>query len=245
MSINIFTLLAQIINFLVLFYILQKILYQPLLKIIEERKQNIREKIDNAENKLQDAQELKSGLQKEISLLNDNKENEKNKIISELSEFKEEELKKIKLDFEKEKESFKKQFLEEQDKILENVVKKVCNNLDDFLSNIFKSLSTQDLQETIFNTFLKELGNLSEINIKKIQNLNNCDILFMSSYDLDEDEQNLVINLFRHKNINNKIIFSKNDDLFLGNKIIIDSIIINSNVENVINQFMVNLKQIM
>ncbi len=42
-------LVAQIVNFLVLLWILNKILYKPLLKVLEERKQRIAESLKNAE----------------------------------------------------------------------------------------------------------------------------------------------------------------------------------------------------
>lgn len=42
-------LLAQIVNFLVLLFILQKLLYKPVLKVLEERKRKIEESLTNAE----------------------------------------------------------------------------------------------------------------------------------------------------------------------------------------------------
>jgi F-type H+-transporting ATPase subunit b len=42
-------LLAQIVNFLVLLFILQKLLYKPILKVLEERKRKIEESLTNAE----------------------------------------------------------------------------------------------------------------------------------------------------------------------------------------------------
>lgn len=42
-------LLAQVVNFLVLLFILQKFLYKPVLKILDERKKKIEESLLNAE----------------------------------------------------------------------------------------------------------------------------------------------------------------------------------------------------
>lgn len=42
-------LLAQVVNFLVLLFILQKFLYKPILKVLEERKRKIEESLSNAE----------------------------------------------------------------------------------------------------------------------------------------------------------------------------------------------------
>ncbi len=42
-------LLAQIVNFLILLYILKRFLYGPILKVLEERKKKIAESLENAE----------------------------------------------------------------------------------------------------------------------------------------------------------------------------------------------------
>lgn len=42
-------LLAQVVNFLVLLWILKKLLYKPILKILEERKQRIAQSLKNAQ----------------------------------------------------------------------------------------------------------------------------------------------------------------------------------------------------
>lgn len=42
-------LFAQVVNFLVLLFILKKLLYKPILKVLEERKRKIEESLSNAE----------------------------------------------------------------------------------------------------------------------------------------------------------------------------------------------------
>ncbi len=48
-GINPILLLAQVVNFLVLLFILKKFLYKPILKVLEERKKKIEESLKNAE----------------------------------------------------------------------------------------------------------------------------------------------------------------------------------------------------
>lgn len=48
-GINKFLLTAQVVNFLVLLWILKRFLYKPILKVLEERKQKIAESLKNAE----------------------------------------------------------------------------------------------------------------------------------------------------------------------------------------------------
>lgn len=51
---------AQIVNFLVLLFILQKLLYKPVLKILEERKRKIEEGLLNAEKIQKELEETES-----------------------------------------------------------------------------------------------------------------------------------------------------------------------------------------
>ena len=48
-GVNWILLSAQIVNFLVVLFVLQKFLYKPLLKVLDERKQKIEEGLSNAE----------------------------------------------------------------------------------------------------------------------------------------------------------------------------------------------------
>ncbi|MCH3950506.1 MAG: F0F1 ATP synthase subunit B [Acidaminococcus sp.] len=57
-SIN-YTLIAQIVNFLILLWILAKFAYKPLLKAMDDRRMRIVKDMDNAENARKDAEALK------------------------------------------------------------------------------------------------------------------------------------------------------------------------------------------
>lgn len=61
------TLLAQIVNFLILVGILTKFAYKPLLQALEDRQNKIADNLDSAERERQEAQELKLGYQEQLS----------------------------------------------------------------------------------------------------------------------------------------------------------------------------------
>lgn len=53
-----FALVAQIINFLILFFLLSKFLYKPLLKMIDERKRKISEGLENSKKIKEEIEQL-------------------------------------------------------------------------------------------------------------------------------------------------------------------------------------------
>lgn len=62
------TLIAQIINFLILVAILTKVAYKPLLKILDERKRKIADSIEFAEKERAAAEQLKAEYQQQLAL---------------------------------------------------------------------------------------------------------------------------------------------------------------------------------
>ncbi|CAN1208650.1 hypothetical protein TUMEXPCC7403_00415 [Tumidithrix helvetica PCC 7403] len=57
MEINWVTFTAQIVNFFVLVFVLQRLLYKPIVKAMERREQTIRDRLNSAEQKQQEAQQ--------------------------------------------------------------------------------------------------------------------------------------------------------------------------------------------
>lgn len=61
------TLIAQIINFLLLVFLLAKFAYRPLMQVLEERQKKIADNIDSAERERQDARQLKMEYQQQLA----------------------------------------------------------------------------------------------------------------------------------------------------------------------------------
>ena len=59
MEINWFTVIAQIVNFLILVWLLKRFLYKPVLKAIDDREQKVAAKLKDAEIKNAEAEKDK------------------------------------------------------------------------------------------------------------------------------------------------------------------------------------------
>jgi F-type H+-transporting ATPase subunit b len=121
-------LIAQVINFLILFFVLSKLLYKPLLKILDERKRKVEDSLKSAkmiEEKLAKLEEkekeiLKSAVSKaeeEKGRIVEIAQEEKKRIISEAKQAGEKEVQKaierIKAGEEVSRENLKKEFVDE------------------------------------------------------------------------------------------------------------------------------------
>ena len=160
MKFNIWTLIFQIINFVVLLYILRRILYKPIREIIEKRRGLIAKTVEDAENTKKEALELKEKHQEELNNLK--------KIQNQmLEQTREEALKdRTKLLREAEKDAVKinekeKALFDAEKKRIESELKnKILEIVSVFASNLLKDISDEELHKAIFRKLLKESGKI-------------------------------------------------------------------------------------
>lgn len=74
MLINWFTVLAQIVNFLILVYLLKRFLYGPIIRAMQEREKKIARRLQNAEDRELEADQRAAALEDEKQKLLDEKE---------------------------------------------------------------------------------------------------------------------------------------------------------------------------
>lgn len=154
-----FYLIAQIANFLILFIILKKILYGPILKVLDKRKEKIQEGLDKAkkideemqkleEKKLQELEQAKKEAQK---IIEDGKK-EAQKIRTEVSNQAQEEAARLKkqalLSFEEEKKKMLKEFKAQMSWLVLTTTKQVLKqSLDDKRQREFIKSVLEDMKE--------------------------------------------------------------------------------------------------
>jgi F-type H+-transporting ATPase subunit b len=186
MKFNIWTFLFQVINFVVLLFILKKLLYKPVKEIMEKRRGLIEKTIGDAERTKKEALELKEQQQQEVNRLkalqpqmieNMKKEaaEEKKKL---LIEAKEEAAKMI----EKEKSLFEIEKKKSENALRDNTIEAVSV----FASNLLKDISDEDLNKSIYRKVLRELEGISP-NMKAIED-GSPSIDLVSAYPLEEEE---------------------------------------------------------
>lgn len=244
MNIDIFTLTVQIVNFLVLIFILNKLLYKPLIKMMKDRREYIKSSIDNADNKLQEAERIRNEYEEELKKIENYKKEKIEKIDEELFDYKTNEITKIKEDLEIKKNEFINQLESEKNNILDKLVKHFCFNTKDLLNDIFFSISSNSLNNTILKKFITEITNLSNDNIEKINRSNNGIIEFYSGFELSQEDKTLIKESFdkcgiKYMDIN----FIVDNEIIFGNKISVNGLTINSSIQNIMEQFITNLNK--
>jgi F-type H+-transporting ATPase subunit b len=161
MKFNIWTFLFQVINFLVLLFILKRVLYKPIREIIEKRRSLIRQRIEEAEKTKKEAMELKENYQHDMDKLhelksrmlekmNEEVEQERKKLIGRAEEEAARVIEKEKAVFDTEKARHK---VELKDKAIEAVTL--------FATNLLKGVSDEDLHKAIYEKLFMELRGIA------------------------------------------------------------------------------------
>ncbi|MBD3384754.1 F0F1 ATP synthase subunit B [candidate division KSB1 bacterium] len=188
MQIDWITLVAQIINFLILLFLLKHFLFDKIVSAMRKRQERIDNKLQDAEStreeaeqKLQEYQQMKSELEKQKNDMLKNAEQEANKRkedllddarnkIDQLSE-------KWKSEIEKEKEEFFKTFRH-----------KVGSEIYQTSKTVLKDLADKKIESAITDKFIDKINNLSDSERDKIQeHLNDSDaLLIRTTYELEK-----------------------------------------------------------
>lgn len=150
-------LLAQAINFLILLFVLKKILYKPILKVLEDRKKRIEESLLQAEQikaELEKAEQSRREIIKEASersnlILEESKQGA-GKLITEARQFAKKEAEII-------LHRTEEALAAEREKMRKELEKEVVSLVVTVSAKVLGKVLTQDLNKKITNETIKEL----------------------------------------------------------------------------------------
>ena len=239
MNIDLFTFLIQIVNFLVLLFILDRILIKPLLKSVDERRKNIIKQNEEITTKQEELNNYIELYEAKIAEFENFKLEETRKLNLEIQEQKNSKNLEIQEEFNKERSKFMNKFMSERDSLVEEIINAVCLKMPNLLEKIFLDLTDEELEDKIIKKFIFQLKDSSEI--KKIDK--DTKIHIYSAFELSIDNKELIMNFFKNLGFVNEIDFIRDNNLILGIKLEAENIVINSNISNIIEQFNSLLKK--
>jgi F-type H+-transporting ATPase subunit b len=203
MKFNFWTLLFQIINFVVLLFILKRVLYRPIKEIIEKRRNIIEKNISEAERIKGEALEIHAQKQQEMEKLKELKKELTDKMKEEV------EIEKgvMLADAEKEAEKLieKKQVLFDTEKRRSEAELKSrsLEIVETFCAKLLRDISDEDLHRALFTKFKAEIPRFTE-DINNAYGDNEIKIELLSAYPLSEADMKEIENEFTTR-LNKKV----------------------------------------
>jgi F-type H+-transporting ATPase subunit b len=235
------TFVLEIINFLILVWILKRFLYKPVLDVIRRRQVNIQKNLDDAQALQQQATIMEEKYKNRLTEW----ENERNVLYTELEEEIEAERQKrlaalhVSLEEEQKK---SKQIEQRKLEILRlNLEKNALAQGAQFSARLLSEAAGPELENNLLMFFLKELSSLSSKQLDMLHSSasnNTNKILVSSAYPIENDMRQILEDAIKNKlKLNVPIHYELNKELLAGIRIAMGAWVLQLNLRDELKSF--------
>jgi len=162
MEIKWFTFTAQIINFLVLVWLLKRFLYKPVIKAMDEREAKITERMNKADRAREEAEQEADAHRRKTAELEHAKEELMAEAGREVAAWKEEHLKKAQQDIDKDRKEWYRALHRERNNFLRDLRRRAAEHVFETARRVLANLTDVELEERIVDSFLRRLHEVDQ-----------------------------------------------------------------------------------
>jgi F-type H+-transporting ATPase subunit b len=192
MQINWFTVIAQVINFLILVWLLKRFLYKPILNAIDEREDRIKSQLKDADAKKAEAKKEQDEFIQKNEVFDKQKEQHTNDMLAEAKEAKGKLLEEAR----NEADALRTKLEAASKEMMENMKSEIVRNTQKEVFDISRKtlidLASVSLEKQATSVFINRLKELNEEEKKKFKEAFTAGkrlILIQSTFSLSEKEQ--------------------------------------------------------
>lgn len=156
MHIDWFTLVAQIINFLILMGLLQHFLFKPVLKHMDEREQRIENQLQDARKKRQTAEQEAEAYRQQQQDLNNQKDQLLAQSKREVETQKKEMMEQARKEVNEVQAQWKTSIRDEQDQFIQKLIDTMGHQVFEICNHLMANLASDDLDRQMLAQFLKQ-----------------------------------------------------------------------------------------
>jgi len=168
MLINWFTVVAQIINFLILIWLLKRFLYKPVLKAIDEREKKITAQLQDAGVKKAEAEKERDEFQKKNTEFDQQRNTEWVKVQEEIKTQRQHLLEEARKESYTLRSKLHNSLKEEQDNLSHTIARKTQEEVFAIAGKILEELANESLENSMINVFIHRLHALKEEQKQKL-----------------------------------------------------------------------------
>ncbi len=201
MSIDWFTLTAQVVNFLILLALLKRFLFGPLRNIMDKREEKVTSRLEEARQKLNEAEEKSQRYEQKLSQF----EEEKDELMREAREIAEE--KKMEMLHEARKEidelheNWEASLEAEKETFFSELHRQTSKKIIELLDRLINDLANSSLEEQTVNKFIEQLKNMNKKDKKhalhSALDYGEGELVVSSSFELKDNQQEEIKNILR------------------------------------------------
>lgn len=242
MQINWFEILAQIINFFIILFILQKLLYKPVMAAMETRQERILKSQIEADEEMARAKELMDEYSAKIADIDQEKREILDEARKEAEEKREDLLEDYRLEAKTKRKAYLKEVEDEKDNFMESLAKRLGENAVKIASHILSTISSKELEDEVFKSFERDLKGLRESISDDRLLEDQRHISLSSAREMTQDEKNKVEEILRDQigNFEN-ISYKVNNDLIIGYELNLDTHTVQTSIKNYLEEIEKNI----
>lgn len=244
-----FTVVAQIINFLILLALLKYFLYGRILHAIDERKRRIQEQFEEAENRQKEAEQRKEDYERKRKELDERHE----EIIAQAREDAEVEHKRLVRQAREEVEELSSQWKNslrrERESFLNDLQKRTVEQVFHISQRAMRDLASVNLERGVIDTFLDQIRSLSnqeKENLRDSLRSNGKTARVISSFEIPGEDQERIRNqLHDHISSEMEVEYRTERDLILGIELVTQDRKVSWNLERYLDTMREQTEQIL
>ncbi len=160
MKINWFTVIAQVINFLILVWLLKKFLYKPVLDAIDAREKKIVARLEDAKNKKEEAKKQQDEFTEKNKQFDAEKKELMDKAIADTKVQKDKLLEDVRKDVDALHDKQTKAITDMQENLKKNLAQKTQQEVFDISRKALSDLASVDLEEQTTKLFISRIEDL-------------------------------------------------------------------------------------
>lgn len=162
MQIDWFTFTAQIINFLILLWLLRKFLYDPLLNVMKDREEKISSRLEEARIKLEEAERRSKEYQKKLDELEKQKSAWREEAKEEAESFKLELMQESRNEVEQVRSKWIKSVEKEKKMFLDELEEQSFEKIMDVVEHMVSDLADRTLEKQAINRFINRIKEMKD-----------------------------------------------------------------------------------
>ncbi len=235
-----FTVCAQIVNFLILVFLLKRFLYGPIIAAIDKREEKISARIKEVEQKRLAAEEEINTFRKK----NEDFELQRAEMHAQMKEESESEkiqlLEKSRQEIEDIKTRWNESIMQERDVFMKDLRRRVIDQVYAITRQALADLAATDIEQHIVNVFLKKIKEFNEAKGGKsthaLQDPVVTGITIVTSFELPGDQRDLILKAVHGLHVENKDVkFNVSNDILCGIELRGNGYVIGWNLEDYLN----------
>jgi F-type H+-transporting ATPase subunit b len=189
-QIDYFTTISQIINFLVLVFLLRHFLYKPVINAMNEREQKISTRLKEAEQKRIEAEKEKEVYGKMLQELSEKRKELQNKAAMDAQVLQTDLMKRAREEVEAKRAEWYEALQRQKGALQAELRQHASEVVYAIIRHALQDLANEDLENQIINTFIKRLQNMNALEkegIKELYKTAEQQITVKSTFEIPEE----------------------------------------------------------